>query len=106
TCLNRGLAPAGKGILCGSNRGIDFFCGRKWHLTQNFLSGRIDNILPMAGFGFDKFTINEEFCGGESGTLLWMMNGVHGRSVLVCYCRCICLYWLYSACYFYAVSAD
>jgi len=63
TRTDRCLAPGLEGFLAASDGTVDFLGSRKRHARQDFLGRRVDDIAPVLGRRFDKFTVDQQFNG-------------------------------------------
>ena len=65
-CADRRLAPGLEGALGGGDGGIDFVGRGKRHTRQHFLRGRIDDVAPDGGLGFNPLAVDQQWNGRNS----------------------------------------
>jgi len=52
--------PGLEGAMGGADGGVDFFSGGKRYLGQHLLGGRVDDIVPLGGLGFDPLAVDQQ----------------------------------------------
>ncbi|MNP17696.1 hypothetical protein D3C76_1101340 [compost metagenome] len=57
---DRRQLPGLEGAMGCTDGRVDFLSGGKRHLGQHLLGGRVDDVVPFGGLGFDPFAVDQQ----------------------------------------------
>ncbi len=61
------VTPGAIGSVGGGNGSVHFIGRRERHLGENFLSGRVDDVLPFTALRVDPLAIDQQFHASNGG---------------------------------------